>query len=212
MPKYTLQEMSDMHKKGERRVYPKLDVYRLLDTDDFVKRMVRYERAIPASIIKAVLSGLRDTLKRVLSEGYTVKIDELGVFSLSLDFADDKPKVMQEENDKMAYRRVQVKNVNFKVDPQLLKQLQQDTDLERSMSGVKVIRKSLYTREERIQRALQFIETNGFIHLTEYAYLNNLNRTAASLDLKQICSDPHSPITSSGRGSHKVWVKRADGC
>ena len=39
-------------------------------------------------------------------------------------------------------------------------------------------------------------------------YLNNLNRTAASLDLKQICSDPHSPITSSGRGSHKVWVKR----
>ncbi|MDD6837922.1 MAG: hypothetical protein PUF04_12410, partial [bacterium] len=174
--------------------------------------MVSYERAIPASIIKAVLSGLSDTLKRVLSEGYTVKIDELGVFSLSLDFADDKPKVMQEENDKMAYRRVQVKNVNFKVDPQLLKQLQQDTDLERSMSGVKVIRKNLYTREERIQRALQFIETNGFIHLTEYASLNNLNRTAASLDLKQICSDPHSPITSSGRGSHKVWVKRADGC
>ena len=212
MPKYTLQEMSDMHKKGERRVYPKLDVYRLLDTDDFVKRMVSYERAIPASIIKAVLSGLSDTLKRVLSEGYTVKIDELGVFSLSLDFADDKPKVMQEENDKMAYRRVQVKNVNFKVDPQLLKQLQQDTDLERSMSGVKVIRKNLYTREERIQRALQFIEANGFIHLTEYASLNNLNRTAASLDLKQICSDPHSPITSSGRGSHKIWVKRADGC
>ncbi|MDD6767489.1 MAG: hypothetical protein PUF30_11125 [bacterium] len=212
MPKYTLQEMSDMHKKGERRVYPKLDVYRLLDTDDFVKRMVSYERAIPSSIIKAVLSGLSDTLKRVLSEGYTVKIDELGVFSLSLDFADDKPKVMQEENDKMAYRRVQVKNVNFKVDPQLLKQLQQDTDLERSMSGVKVIRKNLYTREERIQRALQFIETNGFIHLTEYASLNNLNRTAASLDLKQICSDPHSPITSSGRGTHKVWVKRADGC
>lgn len=212
MPKYTLQEMSDMHKKGERRVYPKLDVYRLLDTDDFVKRMVSYERAIPSSIIKAVLSGLSDTLKRVLSEGYTVKIDELGVFSLSLDFADDKPKVMQEENDKMAYRRVQVKNVNFKVDPQLLKQLQQDTDLERSMSGVKVIRKNLYTREERIQRALQFIETNGFIHLTEYASLNNLNRTAASLDLKQICSDPNSPITSSGRGSHKVWVKRADGC
>ena len=75
MPKYTLQEMSDMHKKGERRVYPKLDVYRLLDTDDFVKRMVSYERAITASIIKAVLSGLSDTLKRVLSEGYTVKID-----------------------------------------------------------------------------------------------------------------------------------------
>ena len=130
MPKYTLQEMSDMHKKGERRVYPKLDVYRLLDTDDFVKRMVSYERAIPASIIKAVLSGLSDTLKRVLSEGYTVKIDELGVFSLSLDFADDKPKVMQEENDKMAYRRVQVKNVNFKVDPQLLKQLLPKYDTE----------------------------------------------------------------------------------
>ena len=212
MPKYTLQELPNLRNHKERRVYPKLDTYRLLDTDDFVKWMVSYERAIPASNIKAVFSSMSDTLKRMLSEGYTVKIDELGVFSLSLDFADEKPKVIQEESDKMAYRHVTVKNVNFKVDPQLLKRLQQDTDFERSMSGVKVIRKNLYTREERIQRAVQFIEEHAFIHLSESAYLHNLNRTAASLELKQICSDPNSPITSSGRGSHKLWVKRGNGC
>ena len=39
MPKYILQEMPDMQGDGKRKVYPKLDAYRLLDTEDFVKEV-----------------------------------------------------------------------------------------------------------------------------------------------------------------------------
>ena len=208
MPKYKLQEMYDVRQTGERRVYPKLDTYRLLDTEEFIEKMHSYDRAISPSVIRAVLMNLSDTLKRMLSLGYTVKVDELGTFSLSLDFDDDKPKVMQQADDKMAYRHVTVKNVNFKVDPSLLKDLRYETELEREMSGVKVIKKQLFTLEQRIERALAVIERDGFIGLTDYAAINNLSRTSASQELKQICANPEGPLDTKGRGSHKVWVKR----
>lgn len=208
MPKYKLQEMYDVRQTGERRVYPKLDAYRLLDAEEFIEKMHSYDRAISPSVIRAVLMNLSDTLKRMLSQGYTVKVDELGTFSLSLDFDDDKPKVMQQADDKMAYRHVTVKNVNFKVAPSLLKDLRYETDLEREMSGVKVIKKQLFTLEQRIERALAVIERDGFIGLTDYAAINNLSRTSASRELKLICADPEGALDTKGRGSHKVWVKR----
>ena len=208
MPKYKLQEMYDVRQTGERRVYPKLDAYRLLDAEEFIEKMHSYDRAISPSVIRAVLMNLSDTLKRMLSQGYTVKVDELGTFSLSLDFDDDKPKVMLQADDKMSYRHVTVKNVNFKVDPSLLKDLRYETDLEREMSGVKVIKKQLFTLEQRIERALAVIERDGFIGLTDYAAINNLSRTSASRELKLICADPEGALDTKGRGSHKVWVKR----
>ena len=208
MPKYKLQEMYDVRQTGERRVYPKLDAYRLLDAEELIEKMHSYDRAISPSVIRAVLMNLSDTLKRMLSLGYTVKVDELGTFSLSLDFDDDKPKVMQQADDKMAYRHVTVKNVNFKVDPSLLKDLRYETELEREMSGVKVIKKQLFTLEQRIERALAVIERDGFIGLTDYAAINNLSRTSASQELKQICADPDGSLEAKGRGSHKVWVKK----
>ena len=208
MPKYKLQEMYDVRQTGERRVYPKLDAYRLLDAEELIEKMHSYDRAISPSVIRAVLMNLSDTLKRMLSLGYTVKVDELGTFSLSLDFDDDKPKVMQQADDKMAYRHVTVKNVNFKVDPSLLKDLRYETELEREMSGVKVIKKQLFTLEQRIERALAVIERDGFIGLTDYAAINNLSRTSASQELKMICANPDGSLEAKGRGSHKVWVKK----
>ena len=153
-----------------------------------------------------------DMLVEMLSMGYNVNLEGIGTFSLSLGFEDEKPTEMQSEEDKMTYRKVGVKNINFKASPELLKSVKHETDrdLERDMGGVKVIRKQLYSREERIARALEVIEANGLITLSDYAYINNLSRTAASLELKEITADRTSPIDSMGSGSHKVWVKRKE--
>ena len=115
---------------------------------------------------------------------------------------------MQEEGDKMLYRKVGVKNVNFKVEPEMLQQLHKETDLEREMGGVKVIKKQLFSKEERIARALEVIERDGYITLTDYANINNLCRTAASKELKDITDEANSPIDWRGNGSHKVWIKK----
>ena len=212
MAKYKLQELTDMRNEGKRRVYPKMVTNRTLSRKEFVKKMQGYHRGISESTTEAVLMDVADMLVNVLSMGYNVNLEGIGTFSLSLGFEDDKPTEMQSEEDKMTYRKVGVKDINFKASPELLKsvKLETDRDLERDMGGVKVIRKQLYSREERIAHALEVIEANGFITLSDYAYINNLSRTAASLELKEITADRTSPIDSMGSGSHKVWVKRKE--
>lgn len=208
MAKYKLQELPDMQGAGKRKVYPRMVINRTLSLEDLTEKMKSHHRAFSPSTIEAVVMDLEDMMVEVLSMGYNVKLDGIGTFSLSLEFEDDKPTEMQEEGDKMLYRKVGVKNVNFKVDPEMLEQLRRETGLEREMSGVKVIKKNLYSREERIARALEVIERDGYITLTDYAYINNLCRTAASKELKDITSDANSPIDWRGNGSHKVWIKK----
>lgn len=208
MAKYKLQELPDMQGEGKRKVYPKMVINRTLNLKDLTEKMKSHHRAFSPSTIEAVVMDLEDMMVEVLSMGYNVKLDGIGTFSLSLGFEDEKPTEMQEEGDKMLYRKVGVKNVNFKVDPEVLLQLRKETDLEREMSGVKVIKKNLFSKEERIARALQVIERDGYITLTDYAHINNLSRTAASAELKEITSDANSLIDWRGNGSHKVWIKK----
>lgn len=210
MAKYMLQEMSDVHHTGKRKVYPKMVVNRTLSRKEFIERMQGYHRGISPSTTEAVLMDVEEILVEMLSMGYNVNLEGLGTFSLSLGFEDDKATEMQGDDDKMTYRKVGVRDVNFKASPDFIKFVKQaaDRDLERDMGGVKLILKKKYTREERIARALDVIDENGFIGLTDYAYINNLSRTAASLELKEISHDETVPIRSVGQHSHKVWVRR----
>ena len=153
--------MPDMEGKGKRRVYPKLEAYRRLNNDELVKEVHSYHRAVSKSVIDGVLSSVVDVIMRKLSQGYTVKIDDLGVFSLSLAFNDDKPTEMASDDDRMARRKVEVSNVNFKADQKLIKKLRIETELERKSGGVAKVRKTPFSREERIKNALEVIDRNG---------------------------------------------------
>jgi len=212
MPKYKLVEMPDVHNTGKRKVYPKMVVNRTMSQADFIEHMKIYNRSLAPSTVEMAVTEVRDMLVRLLAMGYNVTLDDLGTFSLSLGFEDDKLTEMQSDKDKMTYRKVGVRNVNFAPSPKLIKdlKLETDRDLERDMAGVKVIRKEVYTREQRIARALKVIDENGFIGLTDYAAINNLSRTAASLELKEICADEKASIRSMGQHSHKVWVRRKE--
>ena len=77
-----------------------------------------------------------------------------------------------------------------------------------NLEGFGTFSLSLAFEDERIARALEIIEKNGVLTLSDYASINNLSRTAASMELKELTDDKTSPIDSVGRGSHKVWVKR----
>lgn len=212
MAKYKLQELNDMRDEGKRRVYPKMVTNRTLSRKEFVKMMQHYHRGISESTTEAVLTDVVDMLADMLSMGYNVNLEGFGTFSLSLAFEDDKPREILNPDDKMTYRKVGVKDINFNSSPEFVKavKMETDCDLEREMSGVKVIRKQLYSKEERIARALDVIEKNGVLTLGDYASINNLSRTSASMELKEITADRTSPIGWMGSGSHKVWVKRKE--
>lgn len=73
--------------------------------------------------------------------------------------------------------------------------------------GVSRIKDRVYSKEERIARALELIDKEGFITLYDYANINHFSRSVASKELKKITADNFSPIASRCQHRHKVWVR-----
>ena len=208
MAKYLLQEMNDVRNTGKRAVYPKVVINQTIGTEEFIDVLHDRLRTVDKGVLRGVISGIADSLVSLLSKGNNVTLDDIGTFSMSLKFLDDKPTEIQEEGAPMLYRRVGVKDLNFKISPKLIRDLQMNTRFERMTTGARELKKNLYSFEQRIENALAIIDEKGHITLGEYAKVNNLSRTTASKELAKITADPNMPIDYTGQASHKIWIRR----
>ena len=206
MTQFVLKEMNDLDGKGKGRVYPQVVINRLMTTEDLVERMQNNTR-LGSAVIHAMLLSLGENIATLLDSGFSVKIDNFGTFSLSLGFADKKGNKLEDEDDKMNYRRVMVKNISFKPESDLIFNINKNIRLERHVPGVVKSESDSFTPEERRQRAIDFIEQHGQITLQEYANLNNISRSKASRELNKLEDIEGSGIRGYGNAPHKVWKK-----
>ena len=213
MAKYILKEMAEGMADGHKTLYPKMQTYSLHDYETVIEHMRDYAGSISEGMIKAVFDALVSTMKSWMPMGHNIKIDGLGVFSLTLGFDESSPSEKEElkntdEDPKTKYRHICIKGINFKPDQKLLQALNKEASFERSEAEVQVPQKTKLTREERITRAKAIIEKNGFMTLYDYANATHQSRSVASKDLRQIVADPTSGITTRGTHSHKVWIAK----
>ena len=206
MTQFVLKEMNDLDGKGKGRVYPQVVINRLMTTEDLVERMQNNTR-LGSAVIHATLLSLGENIATLLDSGFSVKIDNLGTFSLSLGFADKKGNKLEDEDDKMNYRRVMVKNITFKPESDLIFNINKNIRLERHVPGVVKSESDSFTPEERRLRAIDFIERHGQITLQEYANLNNVSRSKASRELNKLEDIEGSGIRGYGNAPNKVWKK-----
>ena len=212
MANYVIKEMPTGMGNGKKgRLFPKMQVYTEFDYDKVVELVHTNSPAFSEATVRGVLDTLAVVMKSYLPMGHTMKIDNLGVFSLSLEFADnetetDSQQEAQESKSKKKYHHVIVKGVNFKVDKRLVDDINKENTFERTPGNPSS--PSPYTPEERLQRAWQHIDKHGFITLQEYANLNHLSYTTASRELSKLVADPQSGIKPKGAASHKVWVRK----
>ena len=207
MTQFVLKEMNDLDGKGKGRVYPQVVINRLMTTEDLVERMQNNTR-LGSAVIHAMLLSLGENIATLLDSGFSVKIDNFGTFSLSLGFADKKGNKLEDEDDKMKYRRVMVKNITFKPESDLIFKINKNIRLERHVPGVVKSESDSFTPEERRLRAIDFIERHGQITLQEYANLNNISRSKSSRELNKLEGIEGSGIRGYGNAPHKVWKKK----
>ena len=211
MANYVIKELpTGMGNGSEGKQFPKMQVYTEFDYNNVVELVHTNSPAFSEATVRGVLDTLAVVMKSYLPMGHTMKIDNLGVFSLSLEFADNEidantKKEGSKAEPKKKYHHVRVKGVNFKVDKKLVDVINKENTFEHTPSTP--ITPSPYTPEERLQRALSHIDKHGFITLREYANLNSLNYSSASRELAKLVLDPNSGIKPKGAGSHKVWVR-----
>jgi len=213
MAKYVLQELPEEMSDGKKIVYPKMQTYSLHDYETVIEHMHNYAGSFSEGMIRGVFDALVSVMKSWMPMGHNIKIDGLGVFSLTLGFDESSPseKAAMENadgNPKTKYRHVCIKGINFKPDPKLLQALNKEATFERAEADVLVPRKTKLSLEERLARAKAIIAKNGFMTLYDYANATHQSRSAASKDLRKIVDTPDSGITTRGSHSHKVWIAR----
>lgn len=154
MANYVIKEMSEGMGNGkEGRLFPKMQVYSEFEYDKVVELIHVNSPAFSQATIRGVLDTFGVVLKNYLPLGHTMKIDNVGVFSLSLQFTDDKTVTgsqqdAQENAPKAKYRHVEVKGVNFKVDRKLVDGINKENTFERQPSDP--TRRSPYSLGERL--------------------------------------------------------------
>ena len=213
MPKYILQELPEEMTDGKKIVFPKMQTYSLHGYETVIEHMRDHAGSFSAGTIRGVFDALVSVMESWMPMGHNIKIDGLGVFSLTLGFDESSPSekaALKNTSDdpKTKYRHVCIKGVNFKPDPKLLQALNKEATFERSEADVQVSQKTKLSREERITVAKAIIEKNGFMTLYDYANATRQSRPTASKDLRKIVADPTSGITTRGSHSHKVWITR----
>ena len=217
MANYYLQKLPEGMKEGEKVVYPRMQTYTLHDFETVLKHMHTYAGNISEGTMRAVLEALTETMKSWMPLGHSIKIDGLGVFSLSLGFDTSTPQEKaiankkgknngEQEEPKTKYRHVCIKGINFKPDAELLTEMNHEATFDKTETEVVVPKKGALSRSKRLAKAKATIKKNGYMTLSDYVQATGLSRTAASLDLKSIVADPTSGITTRGSHSHKVWV------
>lgn len=105
-------------------------------------------------------------------------------------------------------RTMTITGVNFKADKQLIK----DTACKCSLSrgGKRYLHRSPYTKEQRWQKAVEYLSdpAHPVMRLDDYVRLTGVSRSVASRELREYYDLPNSQISTFGRGTSKVYVKR----
>lgn len=218
MANYILQELPQGMSDGKKVVFPKMDAYSMLEYDKVLEEISKQDSSLREGTIRGVLDALAKMMTTWLPEGHSMKIDGLGVFSLSLEFDTSTPseneiakqqkKGAAKDEQKTSHRHVRIKKVNFKPDAKLIAEMNRISNFERATPEVITPNKEMYSLKERIAMALDIIKKKGYMTLTDYTSATKQSRSGASNDLKRIVASPDSPIGVQGSHSHKVWVKK----
>ncbi len=204
MPKYIVQEMNDLHGTGQKKSYVRMDLVRNLSFEEFLELSKKSMPAVSKVAMEAAINHVVSNLAFYMGMGYSVKIDGLGTFRAKIG---KKKSRKTKTSEKETYKpdSLCVTGVIFRADKKLVANTDKECELERG--GKAEVEKSPYTREERLQLALDFLDKHSVMHTRDYMNMTNLPHSTATKELNTFCKDAESGITYHGRKSTKVYIR-----
>ena len=207
MTKYIKQEMPDMLKTGEQKAFYRLKVERNVDFQEFVRKLCFHHTGISRGDVIRVLLSASETLAELIGQGYSVTLDDWGTFKATVGLEKDKEMdTIDGSGSKRNARSLCLDGVNFQPDKKLVWNASRHCRLERA--GVARVHRSPYTKEERLQKALDYLEEYKVLKVKQYMELTGLAHTTAACELRAFSMDALSGIVSGGRRPAVVYVKR----
>ncbi len=179
--KYNLRENSLVKEGDENRLYPKPVISGTKYTEDIIKEMAASASFTPG-VIRGVLEELGNYIERNLLNGYNVKIDNLGTFSVTL-----KSRPISEKNE-VRSQSIELDSMKFRPTVDVIKTLKSKSHFERTRIGFHSSSQK-YTREERKEMLMKHLDNNGNISNMEYAELTGLLPSTSLRELNYFVSN-----------------------
>ena len=209
MARYIKQELPDLRRTGEKKAYYRLKTEQKIDFHQFIDRISSHNSGISRGEAFRVLMHATDTLAELLAEGYSVTIDDMGTFKATVGLVEDKEMDSFEEGSpKLNARSLKIDGVSFQADKKLIVNVDKRCDLKRA--GTSRLCRSPFTKEERLQKAQEYLKSHGAMKVKNYMELTGLSHTVAAKELREFENDAASGITSIGRLAGKVYVRRME--
>lgn len=208
MAKYIKQEMGDILGDGQQRSFYRMKVERNIGTQELIRHMTHPGSGLSQAMAIHVIEALGEQLMRELAEGYSVSIDGIGTFTAVVGLDRKRKKTDGGGEAKRDARSLTVNGVRYKADRQLVKDVAMRCDLHKG--GESHLRRSPYTREQRVQMVLDYLASpaHPMMRLADYATLTRLSRSAASRELRSLCTGGEAVLKATGRGPALVYVRR----
>lgn len=204
---YTFQEMPDLRKTGERKVYPKVTHSTQIDSNDFMAE-VSDTGPMNVGTLKGAVEEITRTMVSYMSLGHSVKVDGLGTFSLALGMKEGHAsESVREDGARYDTNGVYIRSVNFIPDADWLRRIQREVELHK-VGDVRELNRSVPSADQRLATLRAVLDKRPFVTVRDYAALVQMSHSSALKELNALAADPASGIGTSGSGSHKVFVRR----
>ena len=207
MAKYIKQEFKSINNEGEASAYYRMETSRRVTMAEFIKEITIPGHGISEATAMQVLNQAATSLALLMAHGCAVTIDGIGTFKATIGVCEDKEQDAFVANEPQRNAQsIEVNGVHYRADKALIKAVRSQCTLERGKQSR--IKRSPYTLEERISRAIAFIEEHGYMRTRDYAELNELSLSTATVELRKVRKEETSGIRAIGRGSSLIYVKR----
>ena len=169
-------------------------------------------------------SDVASELQLLLGQGSTVTVPGIGSFSLGIRLAEERKQQLEDEQDAAEQQEtaseakvtepnaanIELHHVNYRIDKELLRGVKAQFAKQKlsriyGRTGSRITIDDM-KQSDRIAAAHHFLETNPFMHVSDYAAITGLSYSSAQRELKELVKFQFSGITSRGLGSHKVYV------
>lgn len=207
MAEYEMQTSNLPNEEGKKVLFPRMKLWGQVDLD-YLASHINYASTFTPGDIIGMIKTLTEAIAHEMGQGHSVKIDGLGVFSPALGLR----KGLERESGKEGGKRhnamsICIKDINFRADKEFIQETGQNCRLDRSKWKFQHSSKR-YTAEQRLKLAQNYLEQHPLMKVSNYCELTGLLRDAAARELKQWAANPDTGIDYTGRGSHKVYIKR----
>lgn len=207
MAEYNMQELNLPNEEGKRILYPRMKLYGQADLDNIIDKISTASSFTKGDIV-GLIRSVTDEIANQMALGYSVKIDRLGVFTPALGLRKGRERESGEEGgEKRNAASICLKDIHFKADKELLRNTALRCNLKRSTEKFRQS-SQLFSPQERLERAKDYLERNAFMTLADYCRLTGLLKTSASRELQKWIAQPESGIGYKGRGTHKIYILR----